>query len=188
MNQAEAEAVYELRMKHDQLLDLLSKQRSESAALREQCHTWQFRAEGAAAEVSRARADLRISEAARSEAEQRCGVLELAARSASDKLAAAPEHEAVRGARTILRGALVEVEPPGALAPALLSKEQLCATLREVAALVEADDSIEGHLAYEAVDRAVYAVSGCYRLGNSQGQGGARVLGASTSAAQGGRP
>lgn len=58
-----------------------------------------------------------------------------------------------------------------------VTKEHLVETLREIAALIEQDDSMEGSLAYEAVEFGLYKVSGCYRLGNREGQGGMCLIG-----------
>jgi len=54
---------------------------------------------------------------------------------------------------------------------------ELSRELREIASLVEQRDSMEGSIIYEATDeRGVYKVGGCYRFGNSEGQGGVRLL------------
>jgi hypothetical protein len=60
-----------------------------------------------------------------------------------------------------------------------VTKEHLVETLREIAALIEQDDSMEGSLAYEAVEFGLYKVSGCYRFGNREGQGGMCLIGSS---------
>ncbi|MEN3238656.1 hypothetical protein PUR29_35020 [Methylobacterium ajmalii] len=60
------------------------------------------------------------------------------------------------------------------------SKEQLLATIDKIRKAIEADDSFEGHLTYtlewSTGDKAEFEVSGAYRIGNSEGQGGMAVL------------
>lgn len=57
-----------------------------------------------------------------------------------------------------------------------LTRKRLAETLRKIASLIEQDDSMEGSLAYAAVEFGLYEVSGCYRFGNREGQGGVRLL------------
>lgn len=73
--------------------------------------------------------------------------------------------------------------------PVYLTKEQLLAVLEEVQALVAADDSFEGSLSYEFPwhteigdsaddpDGPGFRVQASYRMGNSMGQGGIRMIG-----------
>ncbi|BCM87786.1 hypothetical protein [Methylobacterium indicum] len=60
------------------------------------------------------------------------------------------------------------------------SKEQLLATIDKIRRAIEADDSFEGHLTYtlewSTGDKTEFEVSGAYRIGNSEGQGGMAVL------------
>jgi len=58
-----------------------------------------------------------------------------------------------------------------------LSKEDFLAVLDDLRAWIAMDDSMEGSLAYEwASEPDTYRVQGFVRFGNSDGQGGARVL------------
>jgi hypothetical protein len=64
-----------------------------------------------------------------------------------------------------------------------MDKETLVAMLRDVADVVERDDSFGGWIAYDLgldfdLPEGAYAmVKGVYRIGNSLGQGGVRVIG-----------
>lgn len=61
--------------------------------------------------------------------------------------------------------------------PLTVSKAELVAILEDLIAWVEADDSMEGSLAYEWGDEpGRYRVAGVLRMGNSMGQGGVRLL------------
>lgn len=58
-----------------------------------------------------------------------------------------------------------------------LSKEEFIAVLRELITSIEADDSMEGSLAYEwGEEPGTYRVQTALRVGNSMGQGGMRLL------------
>jgi hypothetical protein len=61
-----------------------------------------------------------------------------------------------------------------------LTKEQLAANLHLMADLILLDDSYEGQIEYSNLGRRTpaghYLVRGQFRFGNSQGQGGMRVL------------
>lgn len=74
--------------------------------------------------------------------------------------------------------------------PVYVTKEQLLAVLDEVKALVEDDDSFEGSLSYELpwakeigypvddpIGRPGFRLRASYRVGNSMGQGGLRMIG-----------
>lgn len=56
----------------------------------------------------------------------------------------------------------------------------LAATLRDIAARVEAGDSFEGNISYTCMDEECgpdeFLIEGAYRVGNSEGQGGMRLL------------
>jgi hypothetical protein len=64
-----------------------------------------------------------------------------------------------------------------------MTKNNLVSTLRDMADVVEADDSFEGSIEYlmpldEAVPEGTFAlVRASYRIGNSMGQGGVRMIG-----------
>lgn len=60
-----------------------------------------------------------------------------------------------------------------------LSREELIATLRWMASLIERDDSADGTLTYSwSPTPGVYEVEGVIRYGNSEGQGFVRMLSA----------
>lgn len=67
--------------------------------------------------------------------------------------------------------------------PVPMSQAQLCDTLRDMLEHVAASDSFEGSIEYlmptdEEVPEGTYAlVRASYRIGNSEGQGGVRVVG-----------
>jgi hypothetical protein len=65
--------------------------------------------------------------------------------------------------------------------PIPMNSEMLAAVLREMAALVEAGDSFEGSIEYlmpAPGDPECYAmVKASYRIGNTLGQGGVRIIG-----------
>jgi hypothetical protein len=67
--------------------------------------------------------------------------------------------------------------------PEPMTWDELVATLKEIAALVEAGDSWEGFIEYampcgEVVPEGTYAlVRASYRIGNLDGQGGIRMIG-----------
>ena len=58
--------------------------------------------------------------------------------------------------------------------------EQLVTELRSIADAVEQGDSFEGNIEYtcfdEDLENGEWKVSGAYRIGNSEGQGGMRIL------------
>ncbi len=55
---------------------------------------------------------------------------------------------------------------------------KLAATLRHMADSVEALDSFEGTIRYEACEEGgMFMVEAFYRVGNADGQGGSRVIG-----------
>jgi hypothetical protein len=64
-----------------------------------------------------------------------------------------------------------------------MSKDELVATLRDMADAVEHDDSFGGRMAYDLgleydLPPEAYAmVTAVYRIGNSIGQGGVRMVG-----------
>lgn len=64
--------------------------------------------------------------------------------------------------------------------PKLLTPEQLASVLLDIAGRVLTGDSFEGSLEYSALDERCtekqFAVTGCYRTGNSEGQGGCRII------------
>lgn len=63
------------------------------------------------------------------------------------------------------------------------TKEQLAARLRQIADAVEAGDSYQGHISYDFMEDGLkhgeVEVSGAYRVGNLQGQGGMAMIDAS---------
>jgi hypothetical protein len=65
-------------------------------------------------------------------------------------------------------------------APVLMSHADLLAVLDDIRARVAAGDSFEGSLEYAIPDEPTegihYAVRAGYRIGNSQGQGGFRLI------------
>jgi hypothetical protein len=67
------------------------------------------------------------------------------------------------------------------LIPVRMTKEELVAVLHDVAAGIEAEDSYGGFLTYDALDerlgRDEFFVTASYRIGNSMGQGGVRLIG-----------
>lgn len=75
---------------------------------------------------------------------------------------------------------ILEVEdkmPPGFNRPITVDKVTLIDTLRDVLATVEADDSAGGFIEYEWSDEpGKFDVRARYRIGNSMGQGGMRIL------------
>lgn len=58
----------------------------------------------------------------------------------------------------------------------LLSKEQLLAALEDMIERVHADDSFEGRIEYHLRDDGAFNVEAFWRIGNSEGQGGARII------------
>lgn len=60
------------------------------------------------------------------------------------------------------------------------TREQLAATLRDMAARVEKGDSFQGHISYDMMEgglnRGEVEVSGVYRIGNTDGQGGTVMM------------
>ena len=61
--------------------------------------------------------------------------------------------------------------------PKRITKEQLINALRDMALSIEEDDSFEGSIHYEIVDRDSFDVSAFWRVGNSMGQGGSNSIG-----------
>ncbi|MGU3658440.1 hypothetical protein [Methylobacterium fujisawaense] len=61
-----------------------------------------------------------------------------------------------------------------------MTKEQALATLDDMRAAICADDSFEGSLSYSFMEEGLgpneVELSAFYRIGNSTGQGGARVI------------
>ena len=58
-----------------------------------------------------------------------------------------------------------------------MSKAQLVETLREIAILVEIDDSFEGSFVYTMGEEPhTFEVQASYRIGNRDGQGGVRLI------------
>jgi len=67
--------------------------------------------------------------------------------------------------------------PAGFNRPLTVDKATLVATLRDILAFVEADDSAGGFVEYEWSDEpGKFDVRAHYRIGNSAGQGGMRIL------------
>lgn len=60
------------------------------------------------------------------------------------------------------------------------SKKQLIAVFRDILNGLENDDSFQGNISYDAMvdglEREEFEVTGCYRVGNSMGQGGVVLL------------
>jgi hypothetical protein len=68
------------------------------------------------------------------------------------------------------------------LIPRFCSKEELLATLDDIRARLAADDSFEGSLSWEFPwpddpDGQGFRVRASFRIGNSMGQGGMRMIG-----------
>lgn len=68
------------------------------------------------------------------------------------------------------------------LGPSYMTKEQTLAVLENIRAVVAADDSIEGSFSYEFPNEddpaePGFRVRASYRIGNSMGQGGMRMVG-----------
>lgn len=67
--------------------------------------------------------------------------------------------------------------------PAILNKDQLVKLLHHIAELIEIGDSFEGMLEYlipdedEQTEEMTFAVRSRFRVGNSEGQGGMRIIG-----------
>ena len=61
-----------------------------------------------------------------------------------------------------------------------MTTEQLAATLSDIAQRVKEGDSFEGNLIYSCMEpeleTGMWEVGGGYRVGNSEGQGGFRLL------------
>ena len=55
-------------------------------------------------------------------------------------------------------------------------EDDVAAALRSMADSIEASDSFEGSLQYTATDRDTFEVDAFWRVGNSEGQGGAVVI------------
>lgn len=64
----------------------------------------------------------------------------------------------------------------------LRTKEELLATLKDMQAVIEANDSFEGNISYNCMADNVepgsgnFEVSATYRVGNSLGQGGVVMI------------
>ncbi len=62
-----------------------------------------------------------------------------------------------------------------------IAKEDLLMILRDMIACVEQDDSYEGSIEYSCIHDACqkdeFMVRASYRIGNSEGQGGCRMVG-----------
>jgi hypothetical protein len=56
------------------------------------------------------------------------------------------------------------------------TKQQLIDTLKDMIGLIEVDDSFGGFIEYEAGERHEFEVRASYRTGNSEGQGGMRII------------
>jgi len=68
----------------------------------------------------------------------------------------------------------------GGIQPVPMSRVELSTLLVEMAATVAEGDSFGGSIEYDALEAPEgvdYLVHGVYRIGNSQGQGGMRVIG-----------
>lgn len=66
--------------------------------------------------------------------------------------------------------------------PVTLSREDLLAVLDDIRERVATGDSFEGHIEWlipddESASAGSFDVRGAYRVGNTQGQGGMRVIG-----------
>jgi len=61
--------------------------------------------------------------------------------------------------------------------PKKQTAQQLAAALRDMADAIEASDSFEGSIAYEALpEKNMFNVEAFWRIGNSEGQGGSRMI------------
>lgn len=62
----------------------------------------------------------------------------------------------------------------------ILTKFQLADVLRDMANSIESRDSMEGDLSYTVMydwlENGDFEVTGAYRIGNSEGQGGMRIF------------
>lgn len=61
-------------------------------------------------------------------------------------------------------------------APAILSPLVLSAIIAEMSMLVRKFDSFDGHITYSATPNGYFEVWGSYKFGNSEGQGGTRII------------
>lgn len=63
--------------------------------------------------------------------------------------------------------------------PQLCRPAYLAVVLRNMADRVERGDSLEGNIEYHAAEGSdeLYTITGMYRIGNLEGQGGVRLLG-----------
>lgn len=65
--------------------------------------------------------------------------------------------------------------------PKRLTKQELIAVLRDLTESIAADDSFEGSLEFTCMDPGCavgeFMVQASYRIGNSEGQGGMRIVG-----------
>ena len=61
-----------------------------------------------------------------------------------------------------------------------MTRDDLAALLDDIKARVLAGDSWEGRISYTAMDEDLLSeevrVEGCYRIGNTEGQGGIRMI------------
>lgn len=58
----------------------------------------------------------------------------------------------------------------------LKTKAELLSVLRDMIDRIEHDDSMEGTITYIGEDFQIFRVAAIYRIGNSQGQGGMRIV------------
>lgn len=56
----------------------------------------------------------------------------------------------------------------------VVNKEQFLLILEDIKSCIFHDDSFEGNISYEVLDKDKYSLTGCYRIGNYMGQGGIR--------------
>lgn len=63
--------------------------------------------------------------------------------------------------------------------PTTLSRDEFLAVIDDLRARVAANDSFAGSFEYEVTDGSAWTfeVCGCYRVGNSMGQGGVCLIG-----------
>lgn len=61
--------------------------------------------------------------------------------------------------------------------PKQQTKEQLLAALRSIADSIAVNDSFEGSIEYTITGRDTFDVRACWRVGNSDGQGGCVIIG-----------
>ena len=70
------------------------------------------------------------------------------------------------------------------MTPAVLTKAEHAATVRSIACSVEEGDSFEGSFEYHLEKPDTFSVTGAWRVGNTEGQGGMHMLGTPEESAE----